>query len=264
MKAELSHRNEKAKAVIIEAGKLAMSYFKTLDTLEIESKGVQDRVTEADRNVEKRIYEQLIAHFPEDGFLGEESGSHGQMGDEQFIWVVDPIDGTDCFVHGIPTWCISIGLVYGNQPVAGYIFHPSGNELFHACHGEGAFCNDIPIHTSDKKSMTDGLLGIGFSHRRDPSLTLEVLQRLLTAKGIFQRNGSAALTLAYVAAGRYLGFVESHINSWDVLAGLVIVREAGGFYSDFFAGDGLLKGNPIVAGATGIKEELMEIVQPIF
>ena len=231
--------------------------------LEVESKGLQDRVTIADREVERAIAEGLREHFPDDGFLGEETGHRGDPGADRYTWVVDPIDGTDCFVHQVPAWSISIGLIF---PVTAgkHEIHPPGGELFHGFRGGGAFVNGAPIAASPATRVTDGIVGIGFSHRRDPALTLAVLERLCAAGGVFQRNGSAALTMAYVASGRYLGFVEAHINAWDILAGLVLVEEAGGRCSAFLDGDGLQSGNPILACAAGVESELREISAPLF
>jgi myo-inositol-1(or 4)-monophosphatase len=162
-------------------------------------------------------------------------------------WVIDPIDGTDCFVSGIPVWSISIALAVDGEAALGVVYDPNASELFAACRGKGATLNGAPILASIAGSFGDGLVSIGFSHRRPPAATLRALESLLSDGGMYQRNGSGALSLAYVAAGRYLGYYEEHINSWDALAGVVLVREAGGWTSDFLAGDGLNSGNPIIA-----------------
>jgi myo-inositol-1(or 4)-monophosphatase len=263
MSATLKQRADAAEAIIVDAGELALNYFRSVRDLTIESKGLQDRVSEADRNVERLIRDALLAQFPQDGFFGEESGSSDSLEDNEYVWVVDPIDGTDCFVHGIPVWCISIGLVRGNSIEAGLILNPNANELFRAVRGQGATCNGSPIKVSDADSITAGMVGVGFSHRLDPQITLDALGALCAAGGIFQRNGSAALTLAYVASGRYLGFFEAHINSWDVLAGLALVLEAGGWSNQFLSEESLLRGNFVVTGAPGIEAELREICAPI-
>lgn len=264
MSAELEARDQVAREVIAHAGELAMDYFKSVSELTVESKGLQDRVTIADRKVEQLIAESLTRHFPDDGFLGEETGFTDNSDPNGFTWVVDPIDGTDNFVHQLPTWSISIGLMQGSRAVAGYISNPPCNELWHAFHGGGAFLNGSAISTSSATKITEGLVGIGFSHRNDPAVTLEVLGRLCADGGIFQRNGSAALTMAYVASGRYLGFMESHINAWDIAAGLALVNEAGGYCSDFFDNNGMTSGNPVVSCAQGIKEHMLEISAPFF
>ena len=263
MNATLEQRADAAQAIILDAGKMALAYFRSVKDLTIESKGLQDRVSEADRNVERLIRDALLAQFPQDGFIGEETGVSDKLEDDAYVWVIDPIDGTDCFVHGIPVWCISVALVRGNSIEAGLILNPNANELFRAVRGQGASCNGLPIQVSDATSITAGMLGVGFSYRVDPRITLDTLGALCAAGGIFQRNGSAALTLAYVASGRYLGFCESHINAWDVLAGLALVREAGGWCTPFLSGDGLHRGNLVIAGAPGIEAELRDICAPI-
>ena len=259
MNSELDKRVEQAELIIRKAGDLALSYFRSVKTLKVESKGLQDRVSKADREVEQLIRESLLALFPLDGFVGEESGVSGSFGDDQFVWVVDPIDGTDCFVHAIPVWCISIALIQGSDIKAGFVFDPNSAELFSACRDQGAICNGEPIFASQAKSITEGIVAIGFSHRVKPDSTLKSLTALLNAGGVFQRNGSAALSLAYVASGRYLGFFETHINSWDVLAGLALAREAGALSNDFLENNGLLEGNPVITAAAGIDGELREI-----
>jgi myo-inositol-1(or 4)-monophosphatase len=263
MSSALLQRADAAERIIREAGELALKYFRSVHDLTIESKGLQDRVTEADRNVEKLIRDALLGSFPQDGFLGEESGATASLDENEYVWVIDPIDGTDCFVHGIPVWCISVALVRGNNIEAGLIFNPNADELFRAVRGQGATCNGTSIKVSGADSITAGMIGVGFSHRVNPEITLGALGALCAAGGIFQRNGSAALTLAYVASGRYLGFFEGHINSWDVLAGLALVHEAGGWSNPFLSNESLRRGNFVVTGAPGIEAELREICASI-
>lgn len=263
MNSECVQRADAAERIVREAGKLALKYYRSVNDLTIESKGLQDRVTEADRNVEQLIRDALLERFPQDGFLGEESGATASIDDDEFVWVVDPIDGTDCFVHGIPVWCLSVALVRGNNIEAGLIYNPNSDELFRAVRGQGATCNGSPIRVSDADSITAGMVGVGFSHRINPEITLGALGALCAAGGIFHRNGSAALTLAYVASGRYLGFFEGHINSWDVLAGLALVYEAGGWSNPFLSNGSLRHGNFVVTGAPGIETELREICASI-
>lgn len=263
MNAEIASRVDAAEAIILRAGELALDYFRALDRLRIEHKGPQDRVSEADRETERLIRDELERRFPQDGFLGEETGAGDSPGAAEFTWVVDPIDGTDCFVHAIPVWSVSIALLRGGEMAAGLVFDPCADELFRAARGDGARLNGAPIRASGAQSLADGLVGVGFSHRVGPAPTLAALDALARAGGMFQRNGSAALTLAYVAAGRYLGFFEAHINSWDVLAGLALVAEAGGRCTPFLDDDGLHRGNPVVAAAPGVAAELERICAPL-
>ena len=244
---ELEQRFRTAQSIARDAGRQALEYFSRYAHLQVESKGVSDRVSEADRAVEDTIVSRLQALYPNDALLGEEGGAKaGSLADSP-VWVIDPIDGTDCFVNGIPVWTISIALAVAGEAALGIVYDPNAEELFAACRGAGATLNGAPIHASTADSFGDGLVSIGFSHRRSPALTLRALERLLSDGGMYQRNGSGALSLAYVAAGRYLGYYEEHINSWDALAGVALVQEAGGWTSDFLADNGLYSGNQIIA-----------------
>ena len=260
----VARRFEAAQTIAREAGLLALDYFRNRGSLEIERKGLQDEVTVADRAVESFIRDAVARQFPGDAVLGEEEGADGgaveAAAGTDGLWVVDPIDGTACFVAGIPTWCVSIAWVAGGEPTIGAIYDPNADELFAAWRGHGAFVNDAPIRASDTRSLTEGTVGVGYSTRVRPRDVLGFLDRLLSAGGQFQRNGSGALMLAYVAAGRYLGYYEPHIKSWDCLAGIVLVDEAGGWTNDFLAGDGLTAGNPIAAAAPGLTDEIRRLI----
>ena len=255
----LNQRIKAAQAIILEAGQIALEYFENRQQLQIETKSdLQDVVSAADREVEAYIREGICIEFPEDGFLGEESGLEPGVND--WLWVTDPIDGTSCFLAGIPTWCLSIALLYQGLPVAGLVLDPNADELFSACHGRGAFVNDQPIFCHKATALEQGLMGAGTSHSQAPGVCTDFLQKLLNKGGMFIRNGSGALMICYVAAGRLIGYYEPHINSWDCLAGLVLVREAGGWTNNFLQGEGLLKGNPILAAAPGVEQAVRELV----
>lgn len=205
---------------------------------------MQDQVSIADKTVEAKIKDALKQYFPQDGFLGEESGAENLAC--EYCWVVDPIDGTSPFLYGLNAWCISIAILHKNQIVSGVIFDPVHNELFRAMKGDGAFLNDHPIHVSSSTSLKEGLMGLGVSHRVHPNTFTPVLHQILLDGGMFIRNGSGALMLVYVAAGRLIGYFEPHINAWDVCAAIIIVQEAGGCVNNFLENDGLLKGNYIL------------------
>ena len=237
-----------------DAGDYALDYFRSPSRIKITAKGLQDLVSQVDRETEKRITKAIMEQFPGDGLLGEE---YGQIsGKTKYLWVVDPIDGTACFVAGIPDWSVSIGLVAGGEIVAGAVYHPCAGEMFAGRPGHGATLNGTPIGTSDVRSIKDGMLGFGFSHRTDTTPISHFLEPYLAAGGMLFRNGSGALMLAYVASGRLIGYYEADINAWDCVAGIALVRAAGGWTNDFLTDDGLAKGNPIVAGAPGIEAEL--------
>ena len=245
----LVRRFETVKSLVREAGELARRHFENRESLVVESKtvGEYETVSEADRAVEEMIRENLGERFPTDGFLGEETGASSGSKEASPIWVVDPIDGTDCFVNGIPVWCVSIALVVGGEIELGAVYDPNAGELFAARRGHGAYLGRQAIHASRVPTLADGVVGVGISHRVRPQPTLGIMERLLEAGGMYQRNGSGALMLCYVAAGRLIGYYEPHINSWDALAGIVLVREAGGWVNDFLADDGLMSGNPVLA-----------------
>jgi len=242
-----------------EAGALALDYFRHPSRFSVEHKGPQDQATDADRAVEALIAGRIAALFPEDAILGEEAGLHGAEGSGAFMWVVDPIDGTQCFLSAIPVWCVSIALLRDGAPLAGGIFDPNAGELFLARAGKGASVNDTPLSCSPARSLGEGVVGIGFSHRTSVEPALSAIGQLARAGGMYQRNGSGALMLAYVAAGRLLGYYEAHINAWDCLAGNLLVAEAGGYVSPFLADGGLVGGGPILAAAPGVASELRRV-----
>ena len=251
----LQDRRAAAEQIAREGGTLALDYFRNLSTLAVESKGPQDVVSVADREVEDLLRERLLARFPGDGMLGEERGlTEGAAGNG--IWVVDPIDGTASFVTGIPAWCVSVAYVVGREIELGVVFDPCHDEMYVAARGAGAELNGAPIHASTAGSIADGVVGIGFSGRTAPAPVHAFMQPLLAGGGMYFRNGSGALMIAYVAAGRLIGYYEAHINSWDCLGGLALVREAGGWTSDFLANDGLMKGNHIIAAAPGVAADM--------
>ena len=257
--AEVDERFAFATELIAEAGALAASYFADIESLEVTSKGPQDVVSQADVNTELLIRERLAERFPDDAFFGEESGPHGVEG-AVGIWVVDPIDGTQPFTLGLSSWCVSIAFIQGSVMEIGLVFSPPADELFSAQRGRGATLNGRPISVSAAASLRDGMVGIGYSTRTDPEILLDTMGRLLHQGGMFQRNGSGALTLCYVACGRLIGYVEMHINSWDCLAALLLITEAGGQVNDFLEGSALHDGNRIIAGPPALYESLAALL----
>ncbi|MCL6609495.1 MAG: inositol monophosphatase [Geminicoccaceae bacterium] len=243
-------------AVAREAGALALRRFRGRDRLAIEHKGLQDLVSEADREVEAVIRGRLATLFPADGFLGEEGG-HAPAG--AATWVVDPIDGTWCFLNGIASWCVSLARVRDRRIELGVIHDPCAGELFAARAGGGATLDGAPIRVAEARTLADGTVSVGFSHRSRPEEVAPIFGRLLEAGGMYHRHGSGALGLAWTACGRLIGYVEPHMNSWDALAGLLLVEEAGGRVREFLAGDGLFRGNRVLAAAPAIYPLLEEL-----
>lgn len=237
-----------------EAGALARELFSK--PVEVKLKGKQDFITEADGEVERLIVERLKARFPRDAFLGEEGGASGDASGGDGLWVIDPIDGTANFAHGIPHFCVSIAFVAGRELALGAISAPMYGELYRARLGGGAFLNDRPMRVADT-NIKQAIIELGWSSRRPTRAYTALVERVLGTGATFMRAGSGALGLAYVADGRTHGYCELHINSWDTLAGLLMVREAGGWTNDFLGGNGLARGNAVLACAPGLRDALV-------
>jgi myo-inositol-1(or 4)-monophosphatase len=251
----LESRLDTALAVAAEAGALALSHFERRSELVVEYKGPQDLVSKADREVETLIRRRFAEAFPTDGMLGEEQGG----GTARALWVVDPIDGTTNFLHGLPHWGISIAFVLDGVCELGVILAPVLKETYAARRGGGASCNGAPIRASACTSFSEALVGFGSSKRHPLDGYLQRLGKLLAAGSEYRRLGSAALNLASVACGRLEGYFELHLSSWDALAGMLLVTEAGGRCNDFLRGEGLTKGNVVLAGCAGLYEALQQM-----
>jgi len=256
---DLDARWQTARRVAREGAELGLRLFRNHDDLAVTAKGVQDIVSNADKEIEALIRARLAEAFPADGFFGEESGRGDGVDPARGLWVVDPVDGTDNFVRGMPGWCVSVAFVVGREVEIGVLYDPVNDEFFAARRGRGATLNDRRLAPKSAAGFREGIVAVGYSLRRPPANTTAVIDRLLAEQGMFQRLGSGALMIAYVAAGRYIGFFEAHINAWDCLAAVAVVRESGGRTSDFLAGDGLFKGNPLAAAAPGMAEPMRRI-----
>jgi myo-inositol-1(or 4)-monophosphatase len=252
---ETRARYEAAKAIIHDAGALAKSYFDRLSTLTVKSKGPQDVVSEADLEVELMIKKRIADAFPGDAFFGEETGA-SEIAGARGIWVVDPIDGTQPFVSGMTSWCVSIAFLLDGRLRFGLVYNPVEEELFAGADGEAATLNGAPISLHRGQSLKDGIVSVGYSTRVKPEVVLGALSRLLHAGGMFHRNGSGALCLCYVACGRVLGYVEPHINAWDCLGAIAVIQAAGGRVNDYLTGDALRSGNRIVAAPPAVFDAL--------
>lgn len=210
-----------------------------LESLNVEQKERFDFASEADRMAEVAIVSELRRAHPDYAVLGEEGGhSKGNRGPSRFTWVIDPLDGTSNFLRGIPHWCVSIALCEGAEPVHGVVFDPLRNELFTASRGGGAQLNGKKIRIGDRKDLEGSLLVTGFPprERKRADAQLDCIKSLLVAAEDLRRTGSAALDLAYVASGRVDGYFEAGVKAWDIAAGALLVREAGGKLCDFRGG----------------------------
>lgn len=238
------------------AGARADVWFRKRDTLVVEEKGAQDYVSVADKKTEELIVEELSRRFPDHAFFGEE-GAKKKPAEGQPVWVIDPIDGTTNFLRGVPLWAVSIGLVVDNEPEVGVIVCPRQEEVYAAAKGEGATLDNVKITAAKTTSLAKAQIGLGSSFRTSPDGVI-ALQSQLTRQGVdVRRFGSACVQMAYVAAGRLDGYLELHLNSWDVAAGLVILREAGALTNDYTRGEWLTDGNAFVCGAPGVFTDLL-------
>ena len=212
-----------------KAGRALLKDFGEVENLQVSSKGPGDFVYRADKRAQETIREALMAARPSYGFLGEEE-KEIEGADPTRRWIVDPLDGTTNFLHGLPHWAISIALEHKGQIVAGVVYDPVKDEMFHAEKGNGAWLNESRLRVSGRNRMIESIFatGIPFAGRGDLPATVQDLARLMPVVAGVRRFGAASLDLAYVAAGRYEGFWERGLKAWDMAAGIVIVREAGG------------------------------------
>ena len=240
-----------------EAGEMALRMRPAVGAATATLKGAQDWLTEADGAVERFLSESLAARFPEDGFQGEEGGKARQG---TLRWVVDPIDGTANYARGQSRFCVSLALLEDRTPLIGVLVAPAVGETFAARLGGGATLNGAAIRVAATTELSRAVVEVGWSHRRPVAAFAAMVQRVVEAGAAPRLSGSGALGLGDVAAGRGDAYVELHINLWDVAAALVLLVEAGAYVSPFLEGDGLERGNPILACAPGIAAELTRVV----
>lgn len=231
-----SHRLETrlamAEQAARKAGRLLLDHYGRRARLVIEQKGLNDFVSIADREAEEAIATVLRPTFPEDGFLGEETGISGAE-EAECVWCVDPLDGTSNFLKGAPNWCVSIGLWSKGEPILGVIYDPIRDELFAGADGITPVLNGAPISMSVTDSIDRTSLGLGHNHRVQPAAFAADADRLFSAGGSFRQVGAGALMLAYVAAGRVDGYFERHMWAWDAVAGLALIKAAGGRFATY-------------------------------
>ncbi|AXV16142.1 inositol monophosphatase [Neorhizobium sp. SOG26] len=244
----------------LKAGKSLSRDFGEVQNLQVSVKGPSDFVSQADLKAEKIVRDELLKARPTYGFLGEEGGEEKGT-DGAHRWIVDPLDGTTNFLHGIPQFAVSIGLERNNEIVAGVIFNPATDELYTAEKGGGAFLNDRRIRVAARRVLSDCVIGCGAPHlgRGNHGKFLVELRHVMGEVAGIRRLGAAALDLAYVAAGRLDGFWETDLSPWDMAAGLVLIREAGGFVSDMRGTNSMFESGNVVAGNELIQKALLEV-----
>jgi myo-inositol-1(or 4)-monophosphatase len=248
-----------------KAGRSLVKDFREVENLQVSSKGAGDFVSRADIAAEKIIRDELMAARPNYGWVGEESAAE-EGKDPTRRWIVDPLDGTTNFLHGLPHWAVSIALEHKGEIVAGVVYDPAKDEMFYAEKGQGAWLNNSQrLRVSARKVMIESIFatGIPFGGKRDLPEMLKDLARLMPACAGVRRWGAAALDLAYVAAGRYEGFWERGLNSWDVAAGMLIVREAGGLVEAVEPGADPLEAGTILAANEPIFDTFAKVIRNV-
>jgi myo-inositol-1(or 4)-monophosphatase len=243
------------------AGNILLRYFEHTDTLTVTEKRKNEFVSEVDKAAEQAIIEVLRKSYPDHSILGEESGSH--KGND-YQWVIDPLDGTTNYLHGQPHFSISIALKYQGQLEHGVIYDPLREEMFSATRGSGAFINDRRIRVTQRKGLDGALIGTGFPYRDLSHLDayMAMFRDMITDTAGIRRPGSAALDLAYVAAGRLDGFWELGLSEWDLAAGALLVREAGGTVTDIGGGDRYLESGNLIAGGLKTHAAMLKLIRP--
>lgn len=246
-----------------KAARIAEQAAERLDKLEIELKADNDYVTQVDRALEKEIIYHLRKAYPDHAIRGEESGHHAGRGESEYEWLIDPIDGTTNFIHGIPHFAVSIACLRNGRLEHGVIVDPMKREEFTATRGKGAQLNGRRIRVSSRQGLTGALIGTGipfngFAFENMPAY-LSCMEEIAGQTAGIRRPGSAALDLAYVAAGRFDGFWEISLKPWDIAAGVLLIKEAGGLVSDLKGGESYMETGHITAGAPKVFRSLVQI-----
>lgn len=247
-----------------KAGSVIQRGARDLDRLTVTSKGPKDFVSEVDKGAEAAIVGTLLEAYPDHGILAEEGTINAKVKNPDNIWIIDPLDGTTNFLHGLPHYCVSIALQHKGVITQAVIYDPNRNDLFSATRGGGAFLNDRRLRVSRRIRLDEGLIATGFPFK-DGSLVethLSMMRDMMHKSAGLRRAGAAALDLAYVAAGWYEGFWEAGINAWDMAAGSLLVVEAGGLVTDIYGEDDFLANGTIIAAAPKILPQMLQILEP--
>ncbi len=244
-----------------KAGSLITRASFDIDKLTIRRKRQNDFVSEVDHAAEEAIISILREAYPDHGILAEESGASGEGA--EYVWVIDPLDGTTNFLHGFPQYCVSIGLLHKGKPAQAVVYDPNRNELFTATRGVGAYLNDRRIRVSATDKLEDALMGTGFPFREVGHLDdyLRMFRNVTMATSGIRRPGAAALDLAWVACGRIDGFWETGLSPWDMAAGALLVREAGGLIGDLDGNEGFLDTGRVVATNAKLFSALLQTLK---
>lgn len=245
-----------------KAGDIILRYHNQIDLLTIENKAANDFVSEVDKAAEDAIINELKKAFPDHSILGEENGEI--LGDSKFQWIIDPLDGTTNYLHGFPQYAVSIALYENNEATHAVVYDPFKEELFTASKGQGAYLNEQRLRVTSTQGFDDTLIGTGFPFKAPQHLDayLAMFKAIHPKVAGIRRAGSAALDLAYLAAGRMDGFWEIELNIWDIAAGALLVKEAGGFIGDFSGRGKYLETGNVVAGNDSVFKEILKTIHP--
>ncbi len=247
-------------SIVRACGLFIQEESKKFSLKDVEFKGKADLVSYVDKQAEVRLVEGLSQLLPEAGFITEEGTIDQQK--KSLTWIIDPLDGTTNFVHGVPSYAVSVGLMEESEVILGFVYEINRAECFYAWKGGGAYLNGQPITVSKVSKQSEGLYSTGFPTTSFPKIEayMDILKALLADSHGLRRMGSAASDLAYVACGRLEGFFEYNLKPWDVAGASIIIKEAGGFVSDFKGGDDYLFGREIIAGSA-VHPHLVQLVQ---
>ena len=259
---DIQGRADIAATIAREAGALALKYFQAQDSLRVERKGHQDFVSQADREVETAVRNALMAAFPDDAIVGEEHAP--RPGTSGVTWVIDPIDGTTNFINGIPAWTVVLAGVFDGKTQIGVIYDPCHDEMYSTVRSQGSVLNGRRLQMASDRKLAEGTVGVGFSNRTSTKGVDRLVSGLLAEGGVFYRNASGALSLAYVAAGRLLGYAEDHMNAWDCLAGQLLVAEAGGVVEDQDADAMIAHGGRVIVASPMVFPDLLRLSEVAF
>jgi myo-inositol-1(or 4)-monophosphatase len=235
-----------------------------LDLLKINVKSPNDFVTEVDHAAEQAVIETLLTAYPGHGILAEESGREHGAKHSEYLWIIDPLDGTTNFIHGFPVYAVSIALAHRGTIQQAVVYDPSRNDMFYASKGRGAFLNDRRLRVSKRTRMNEALIGTGFPFRKGDNFKryVKMFEEVMQHCAGLRRPGAAALDLCYVAAGWYDGFFETGLNPWDVAAGALMITEAGGLIGNFTGEADYLYQREVVAGSPKIYGQLVQMLSP--
>jgi myo-inositol-1(or 4)-monophosphatase len=245
-------------------GRILLRYFERVDQVNIQVKSHNDFVSEVDRAAEEAIIQELRSKYPDHAILAEESGRERGSKHSDYLWIIDPLDGTTNFIHGFPVYAVSIALAFRGKVEQAVVYDPTRNDLFMASRGRGAFLNDRRLRVSKRTRMADALIGTGFPFRKGDNFKryIRMFEEVMQHCAGVRRPGAAALDLCYVAAGWYDGFFETGLQPWDVAAGSLMITEAGGLVGNFTGEADYLYQRELVAGNPKIYGQLVQTLSP--